>query len=60
MITADGHSDTSEDRPARRVTDLLTAWSNGDRSALDAVIPLVHDDLKRLARPHAAAHGPGP
>ncbi|HEX2458119.1 MAG TPA: ECF-type sigma factor [Vicinamibacterales bacterium] len=50
MITADGHSDTSEDRPARRVTDLLTAWSNGDRSALDAVIPLVHDDLKRLAR----------
>jgi len=32
------------------VTALLTAWSRGDRSALDALVPLVHDDLKRLAR----------
>jgi RNA polymerase sigma-70 factor, ECF subfamily len=36
--------------PSPRVTELLTAWSGGDRSALDALVPLVHDDLKRLAR----------
>jgi RNA polymerase sigma-70 factor, ECF subfamily len=31
---------------------LLDAWSQGDRAALDALTPLVHDDLKRLARRH--------
>ena len=35
---------------SRRVAVLLDAWSNGDRSALDDLIPLVYDDLKRLAR----------
>ncbi len=32
------------------VTDFLHAWSRGDRAALDSVIPLVHAELKRLAR----------
>jgi RNA polymerase sigma factor (TIGR02999 family) len=32
------------------VTDFLRAWSEGDRAALDAAIPLVHAELKRLAR----------
>ena len=50
MAIADKQSDTAEERPVRGVTELLTAWSDGDRSALDALIPLVHDDLKRLAR----------
>jgi RNA polymerase sigma-70 factor, ECF subfamily len=31
------------------VTSLLLAWSNGDRAALDKLIPLVHDELHRLA-----------
>lgn len=31
------------------VTRLLDAWSGGDRSALDRLIPLVHDELHRLA-----------
>jgi RNA polymerase sigma factor (TIGR02999 family) len=31
------------------VTQLLVAWSNGDQSALDRLIPLVHDELHRLA-----------
>jgi RNA polymerase sigma-70 factor, ECF subfamily len=34
------------------VTRLLDAWSHGDRAALDALTPLVHDELKRLARRH--------
>ena len=32
------------------VTELLLAWSEGDQSALDALIPLVHKELHRLAR----------
>jgi RNA polymerase sigma-70 factor (ECF subfamily) len=31
------------------VTQLLVAWSNGDSAARDALIPLVHDELRRLA-----------
>ncbi len=31
------------------VTQLLVAWSNGDQSALDRLVPLVHDELRRLA-----------
>src|SRR5437763_4449689 len=31
------------------ITDLLLAWGNGDRNALDRVIPLVYQELRRLA-----------
>jgi RNA polymerase sigma factor (TIGR02999 family) len=31
------------------VTQLLVAWSNGDSAARDALLPLVHDELRRLA-----------
>jgi len=31
------------------VTQLLLAWSQGDRSALDRLIPLVYEELRRLA-----------
>jgi len=33
----------------KEVTRLLVAWSNGDRAALDDLIPLVYDELRRLA-----------
>jgi RNA polymerase sigma factor (TIGR02999 family) len=32
------------------VTSLLLAWSGGDREALDHLVPLVHDELRRRAR----------
>jgi RNA polymerase sigma factor (TIGR02999 family) len=32
------------------ITQLLQAWSNGDQSALDQLMPLVYDDLHRLAQ----------
>ena len=32
------------------VTALLKAWSAGDRTALDRLVPLVHTELRRLAR----------
>lgn len=33
-----------------QVTELLAAWSQGDKEALDKVMPLVYDELRRLAR----------
>jgi RNA polymerase sigma factor (TIGR02999 family) len=40
----------SPDRSRLHVTELLLAWGNGDRSALDELMPLIHQELRRLAR----------
>jgi RNA polymerase sigma factor (TIGR02999 family) len=32
------------------VTELLTRWNGGDVSARDALVPLVYDELRRIAR----------
>ena len=40
------------DDPSHRVTELLTAWSSGDESALSELVPFVIDELKRIARRH--------
>jgi RNA polymerase sigma-70 factor, ECF subfamily len=34
---------------SNEVSRLLLDWSNGDRAALDKLVPLVHDELHRLA-----------
>ncbi len=34
---------------AEEISDLLIAWGNGDRAALDQLMPLVYDELRRLA-----------
>jgi RNA polymerase sigma-70 factor, ECF subfamily len=36
--------------PTHEVTVLLRAWREGDETALDALVPLVHDELRRIAR----------
>src|SRR2546423_8870022 len=36
------------------VTQLLIAWSDGDENALRRLIPLVHEELRRVARRHMA------
>jgi RNA polymerase sigma-70 factor (ECF subfamily) len=33
-----------------QVTQLLVDWGNGDKAALDKLVPLVYDELRRLAR----------
>ena len=33
----------------KEVTQLLNAWCGGDRAALNQLIPLIHDELHRLA-----------
>jgi len=32
------------------ITRLLISWRNGDKAALDQLMPLVHEELRRLAR----------
>lgn len=35
---------------SKEVTRLLVDWGNGDHAALDELIPLVYDELRRMAR----------
>ena len=39
-----------EHQPPSEVSVLLQGWRNGDRTALDALLPLVYKELRRLAR----------
>lgn len=36
-------------QPPEGITQLLTKWSNGDQSALDELMPLVYEELRRRA-----------
>jgi len=42
-----------------QVTKLLREWSEGDERALEALLPLVHDELHRLAHQHMQRERPG-
>lgn len=35
---------------SKEITQWLVAWCNGDQAALDQLIPLVHEELRRLAK----------
>jgi DNA-directed RNA polymerase specialized sigma24 family protein len=35
--------------PKREVTELLSRWTHGDREALDALVPVVYGELRRMA-----------
>ena len=41
------------------ITCLLAAWSDGDRQALEKLVPLVHAELHRLARRYLSHEQPG-
>jgi RNA polymerase sigma-70 factor (ECF subfamily) len=41
------------------ITQLLLAWSNGDQAALDQLMPIVYQELHRLARQHMRREQPG-
>ena len=45
-------------REGHEVTQLLAQWRAGDRDALDRLIPLVYDDLRRIARLHLSRERP--
>jgi RNA polymerase sigma factor (TIGR02999 family) len=38
-----------DDTAPQQVTELLAAWGDGDQAALDELMPLVYEELRRLA-----------
>lgn len=47
------------DPPQHLVTQLLREWSRGDRAALDKLIPIVYDELRRQAANYMRRERPG-
>ena len=45
--------------PSAHITELLLAWNKGDDQALDRLMPLVQDELHRLAHRYIAGERPG-
>ena len=50
-MTEDSHEPTD-------VTMLLNAWSDGKQDALDELMPLVYQELRKLARSYLRAERP--
>jgi RNA polymerase sigma factor (TIGR02999 family) len=49
----DGHKvDSTDVHGPRDPTALLLAWIRGDQAAFDELLPLIHDELHRIARRH--------
>ena len=44
---------------SKQVTELLVRWRGGDREALDSLLPLVYDELRRIARHYLQGERPG-
>lgn len=47
-----------EQQPASEITQLLQDWCGGDRGALNALLPLVYKELRRLAHFHLRRERP--
>ena len=46
-------------KPSPTVTDLLRAWGKGDTAALDKLVPLVYEELRRQAHRYLRRERPG-
>src|SRR5437763_12115994 len=42
-----------------QVSELLVRWRDGDHGALELLVPLVYDELRRLARSYVRREMPG-
>jgi RNA polymerase sigma-70 factor (ECF subfamily) len=45
--------------PQPDITELLLAWGNGDSSALEQLLPIVYQELRRLAKHYMRQERPG-
>jgi RNA polymerase sigma factor (TIGR02999 family) len=52
-------NDPVADIPSHDVTRLLARWKDGDESALQELVPIVHAELRRLAQRKMAGEAPG-
>jgi RNA polymerase sigma factor (TIGR02999 family) len=50
---------THHEDEATGITELLVAWSEGRRDALDRLVPLLYEDLRRLAAGYMRHESPG-
>jgi RNA polymerase sigma factor (TIGR02999 family) len=41
------------------VTQLLEQWDHGDREALDKLMPLIYEELRKMARRYTNQQNPG-
>jgi len=48
--TASSGSEPVESSSRQNITELLQAWRDGDDGAFEELVPLVYDELRRLAR----------
>jgi len=56
------HENCEASSPARdcpEITRLLVDWQNGDQRALDRLMPIVYDELRRIAARHLHSERPG-
>lgn len=44
--------------PTKEISELLVQWGSGDRKALEAILPRVYNELRRLARHHLRQQRP--
>lgn len=44
---------------SQQITQMLLAWSNGDQAALESLMPLVYDELRKVAARHLRGQRPG-
>jgi RNA polymerase sigma factor (TIGR02999 family) len=51
--------ETLSSAPSKPISELLVRWRDGDQGALQALLPLVYDELKRLARSYLRKERPG-
>jgi RNA polymerase sigma factor (TIGR02999 family) len=42
-----------------QITELLQSWNDGDQGAIEKLMPLIYDELHRLAQQHMARERPG-
>jgi len=49
----------TEPDPPSGVTELLRRWNSGDREAMDRLMPIVYDELRRLAAGYLRGERPG-
>jgi RNA polymerase sigma factor (TIGR02999 family) len=54
-----GNLDEAASASTHEVTRLLQAWGSGDDTALERLMPLVYNELQRLAHRYMAAEQPG-
>jgi len=50
---------TTRSSSPEEVTQLLVAWGNGNKAALERLMPLVYDELRRLAHHYMRREHPG-